>query len=97
MRKRRSFLQIMAIISIVCLYLTPLQAEDNPKIDINTASAAELMQLKGIGPQKAAAIIEFREVNGPFLVTEDLVKVPGIGPKTFEANKDRVTVKVASE
>jgi competence protein ComEA len=84
----------MTLIVIICLYLPIVAAEDNLKIDINTAPAEELMELKGIGPQKAARIIEFRETNGPFQTPDDFVKVPGIGPKTFEANKDRITVEV---
>jgi len=94
MRKLRSIFRLMAIIVIIGVCLPPLWAEDNPKIDINTASAEELAQLKGIGQKKAAVIVEFREANGPFLLPEDLVKVPGIGPKTFEANKDRITVEI---
>jgi len=46
-----------------------------------------------IGKKKAAGIIDFRETNGPFKRPEDLIKVPGIGPKTFEANKHLITVK----
>ena len=68
-------------------------AEDSPKININTALADELVQLKGIGKKKATSIIDFRETNGLFKRPEDLIKVPGIGPKTFEANKHRITVK----
>ena len=68
-------------------------AEDSPKININTASDDQLIQLKGIGKKKAAKIIEFRETNGPFKQPEDLIKVPGIGPKTFEANKHRIRVE----
>ena len=43
--------------------------------------------------KKAAVIIEFRETNGPFKLPEDFLKVPGIGPKTFEANKNRIAVE----
>lgn len=68
-------------------------AEDTPKININTALDDELVQLKGIGEKKAARIIEFRETNGLFKRPEDLVKVPGIGAKTFEANKHRISVE----
>ena len=68
-------------------------ADDSPKININTASGDQLIQLKGIGKKKAAKIIEFRETNGPFEQPEDLIKVPGIGPKTFEANKHRIQVE----
>ena len=68
-------------------------AEDSQKININTASAEELLQLKGIGEKKAALIIEFREKQGPFELPEDLMKVPGIGTKTFEANKEQIEVE----
>jgi len=63
------------------------------KININTASAEELTQLKGIGPGHAARIVEYREKNGPFETPEDLIKVPGVGQKTFENNKDFILVK----
>jgi competence protein ComEA len=68
-------------------------AADVEKININTASAEELTQLKGIGSSHAAAIIEFREKNGPFKKPQDLVQVPRIGRKTFEKNKDLIIVQ----
>lgn len=62
------------------------------KININKADAAELQKLPGIGPAKAAAIIEYRQASGPFKVVEDLKKISGIGEKTFDKLKDLVTV-----
>lgn len=53
------------------------------KIDLNTASAAELDLLPSIGPTLAARIIADREANGPFSSLDDLDRVPGIGPKTI--------------
>ena len=73
--------------------ITAAWAEDSPKININTALGDELVQLKGIGEKKAARIIEYRETNGPFKQPEDLIKVPGIGPKTFEVIKHRISVE----
>ena len=61
-------------------------------ININTATAVELEELPGVGPATAAKIVDDRETNGPFTTPEDLMRVPGIGPKTFEAMKDLVTV-----
>ena len=62
------------------------------KVNINTASAEELTRLNGIGKSHAAKIIEFRTQNGPFKAPQDLVKVPRVGQKTFEKNKDLIVV-----
>lgn len=61
-------------------------------IDINTATQAELEWLPGIGPVYARAILTYRETNGPFKKIEDILDVPGIGPKTFEKFKDLITI-----
>ncbi|MDI6844004.1 MAG: ComEA family DNA-binding protein [Anaerosomatales bacterium] len=61
------------------------------KVNINTATAAELDTLPGIGPATAQKIVDDRERNGPFASPEDLMRVPGIGPKKFDALKDLVT------
>ena len=53
-------------------------------IDINTADAAALDALPGIGPSTAAKIVADREANGPFSSPEDLGRVSGIGPKKLE-------------
>ncbi len=61
-------------------------------ININTASLAELDTLPGIGPTTAQKIIDYREQNGPFINTEDIINVSGIGPGTYERLKDLITV-----
>jgi competence protein ComEA len=62
------------------------------KININTASADELVGLPGIGPAYAQRIVEYREKNGPFKRLEDLLNVRGIGEKTFARIRDRLTL-----
>ncbi|WP_071460194.1 helix-hairpin-helix domain-containing protein [Bacillus massilinigeriensis] len=62
------------------------------QINLNTATVAELDTLPGIGPSKAAAIVEYRETNGPFKSTEGLKEISGIGDKTFEKLAQSVTV-----
>ncbi|HOE26378.1 MAG TPA: helix-hairpin-helix domain-containing protein [bacterium] len=62
------------------------------RININSASAQELDALSGIGAAKAAMIVEFRQANGRFNRIEDLKKVPGIGEKLFQRNRDRICV-----
>lgn len=61
-------------------------------ININTADEAGLTTLSGIGPSKAAAIIAYREENGPFASVEALKEVTGIGDKTFEKLKDAISI-----
>ena len=63
------------------------------KININKADEQELQNLPGIGPAKAAAIIEFRNTSGPFKTIDDLKNISGIGDKTFEKLKDLIVVK----
>lgn len=63
------------------------------KININTASADELMTLPGIGPSTAEKIISYREQNGEFKKIEDIMNVSGIGEGKFNKMKDYITVK----
>ncbi|MEK9180529.1 MAG: helix-hairpin-helix domain-containing protein [Patescibacteria group bacterium] len=62
------------------------------KININTASAGELLLLRGVGSAKADAIIVYREKNGLFRRIEDIMNVSGIGPAVFEGFRDQITV-----
>lgn len=60
------------------------------KININTADAAELMKLKGIGASRAEDIITYRENNGPFAAVEDIKKVSGIKEGVFQKIRDSI-------
>jgi len=62
------------------------------KININTATIKELSSLKGIGEVKASLIIKYRQQH-PFKKIEDIMKVKGIGIKTFDKIKDKIEVK----
>lgn len=62
------------------------------QININTATAEELVQLKGIGQSKALAIIEYRDANGKFNSIEELSQVKGIGSKLLEQNRAKLTL-----
>ena len=83
---------LFGLMLALCSAVTFAQA-----VDINTASAEQLDKaLKGIGPAKAAAIVKYRETNGPFQSVDDLTKVPGIKDKSLEKllkdNKEMLTV-----
>ena len=94
MMKMKRFLTLFLAVTLVVAMAAPVMAADaSGKININKASAEELTQLKRIGPSYAARIVEFRENNGPFKAPEDIMMVPGIGQKTFDLNKDLITVK----
>lgn len=58
------------------------------KINVNTASASELEALPGIGPTKSKAIVDDRDMNGPFASCDDLARVKGIGPATVSGIRD---------
>ncbi|WP_418608174.1 ComEA family DNA-binding protein [Georgenia sp. SUBG003] len=61
-------------------------------MNLNTATAAELDELPGVGPAIAQRILEWRELNGGFGSVEDLDEVSGIGPATLERLRPLVTV-----
>lgn len=58
------------------------------RIDLNTATLEELCMLKGIGPVKAQAILDYRDSYGKFVCLEELMEVKGIGQSTFDKIKD---------
>ena len=64
--------------------------QEEKRISINTASAEQLCTLPGIGEATAQKIVSYREENGLFQTTEDLVRVPGIGARKYEGLKDRI-------
>ena len=62
------------------------------RIDLNSASASQLELLPQIGPVLSQRIINYRKTKGKFQRIEDVMKVSGIGEKTFEKIKDFITV-----
>jgi len=61
-------------------------------VNLNTASAADLEALPGIGAKTAARIIEYRQKNGSFKKVEELMNVRGVGEKNFLKLKSQITV-----
>jgi competence protein ComEA len=84
--------RIAMFILLVGMLVAPAFLMAAEKINLNTATLEELMTLDRIGPKHGQAIINYRQTYGSFEKIEDIMKVKGIGPKTFEANKDKLAV-----
>ena len=70
----------------------PVKGAATAVVNINTASAAELDVLPGIGAKTAARIVEYRQKNGPFKKIEELMNVRGVGEKNFLKLKAQISV-----
>ena len=93
MRKTRKVLVLLVIVALMFGFYGLGFSQEEKKININTATMEELVELKHIGENYAQRIIEFREKNGPFEKIDDIMKVKGIGEKIFEVNKDRIVAE----
>lgn len=71
----------------------PHAAASASPVNLNTADAATLGTLTGIGPAKANAILEYRKLHGPFKSVDDLLEVKGIGAATLDKNRARLKVE----
>ena len=92
----RAWKKVVAVGLLCGLTLGPIASSraseaGGGRINLTTASAAELARLPGIGASKAQALVDFR-AKEPFAKPEDLRKVKGIGDKLYESIKDQVTV-----
>ena len=61
-------------------------------INLNSATAAQIASLPGIGPKTADLVVQYRAKNGPFKKIEEIMNVRGVGEKSFLKIKDRLTV-----
>lgn len=77
---------------LVALSMLPFSVGAAGPIDINTATAAELEQVNGLGPAKASAIVQYRSEHGAFASLDELTKVPGIGEKSLEKMRGSLSV-----
>jgi competence protein ComEA len=68
------------------------QGPQTQRIDVNRAEVWLLDALPGIGPTRAQAIVDYRQKNGPFRSTNELMKVDGIGTSTYERIRPLITV-----
>lgn len=68
-------------------------AAQQAAVNINTADAQALTQLKGIGLKKAEAIVAWRKANGNFKTIDQLAEVKGIGTKTIDLNRQNIRLQ----
>ncbi len=83
-------LRPLVLAALLAAGIGPLAAAP---VDINTADATTLAEaINGVGPSRAAAIIAYREANGPFQSVDELTAIRGIGPKLLERNREVLSV-----
>ena len=61
-------------------------------VNLNSATAAQIAALPGIGPKTADLVVQYRTKNGPFKKIEEIMNVRGVGEKSFLKIKDRLSV-----
>ncbi|MEI6125431.1 MAG: helix-hairpin-helix domain-containing protein [Pseudomonadota bacterium] len=102
MKKERTLFIAVAAAVIMAFVVMPAMAQEaakpakakkpavEGKVNINTATAEQLMLLPGVSAKKAEAVIEHRTKNGKFKTLEDLMKVKGIKQKRVDKLKDYI-------
>jgi competence protein ComEA len=85
------------VVIVFSVHVQAYPETQNKKIDINTASVTELQKLPRIGEKVAQRIIDFRKQHGDFKKIEEIMKVKGIGERTFKLIKDMIVVKSKSK
>lgn len=87
---------VVAVVLAVAFMATSVAAmasggSETPTVNINTATETQLANLPGVGPSKAKAIIKYRD-NRPFKKIEQIMRVKGIGRKSFKAMRPYLSV-----
>ena len=83
---------LLAVVLLPAIAFANTEFKGTETVNINRADAATLAAyLKGVGVNKAEAIVKYRKANGKFKSIEDLKSVPGIGDETFKDNKRKMS------
>ncbi|MGD9346583.1 MAG: helix-hairpin-helix domain-containing protein [Candidatus Aminicenantes bacterium] len=94
--KSRQLIGLVLAVVFALSFSFPLQAQAKStakKVNINTADLKELQTLPRIGEKVAQRIIDYRKEHGEFKKIEELMKVQGVGEKTFKLLKDKIEVR----
>lgn len=89
--KKLALALFVSLLLPVALAAGQQEGSTQAQIDINNATTTELMTLPGIGPSRAAAIVRQRE-RRPFKKVRDIMRIRGIGRKTFRKLREHLTV-----
>ncbi|MGD9211057.1 MAG: helix-hairpin-helix domain-containing protein [Desulfobacteraceae bacterium] len=94
MNHSKKVIGFIVYVTIIGIFLSSALtfAAESQKVDINSANKAQLMMLKGVGEKVAMNIIAYREKNGEFKTSEDIMKVRGIGPKILANNRELIWI-----
>lgn len=101
MNKFKNVVSLLVVVSFLFVFSGTVLGADpqaksgdsnSVKININTAGVSQLVKLPRVGEKTAQRIIEFREKNGKFKRIQDIMKVKGIGEKTFKKFENMITV-----
>lgn len=85
-------------ILLLSIFLGSFSVAYAAPVNINKADAASLANnLKGVGIEKAKAIVEYRKKHGAFEIANDLMQVKGIGEKTIEKNRKNIIIGRSSK
>jgi competence protein ComEA len=88
---------IRTLLICLCLSMLSFAAVAVP-VNINTVDASTLAAtIKGVGPKLAEAIVQYRAEHGPFQTVDELQKVKGVGAKTIEKNREKLSVDTTAE
>jgi len=87
----------VVFVAVFSVHVQGYSETPNKKIDINTATVNELQKLPRIGEKVAQRIVDFRKQHGDFKKIEEIMKVKGIGEKTFNLIKDLIVVQTKTK
>lgn len=91
------FVVAVLFVAVFSVHIQAHSVVQEKKIDINTASVVELQKLPRIGEKVAQRIVDFRKEHGDFKKIEEIMKVKGVGEKTFKLIKDLIIVKTKAK
>ncbi len=87
----------LIIALVLAISISGITLAQDSVVNVNTANAEQLADtLVGIGPSKAEAIVSYRDAHGDFEHIDELINVRGIGMRTVDRNRDRITLAAAS-